>query len=90
MFGKLLNQVWHKPQPKPIQASEKRDSTELSKLKDLFVLRSSNYPCSRCCIDGKTCAKIHFANKTICVCPKEDAGDLVRKIKKTITSKNKK
>ena len=48
---------------------------------EYYVLHESNYPCDHCSTETKECKKIIFADRTICICPKDEV--------KTFCNKNK-
>ena len=60
----------------------KKQESEAANLASLYVLRADSYPCDKCNIEGSTCMKLHFADRTICVCPKEEANTFRNKIKR--------
>ncbi|MBR1449783.1 MAG: hypothetical protein IJ588_13720 [Prevotella sp.] len=49
----------------------KQQDNGFAALVNLHVLRADNYPCDKCTIEDKHCFKLHFADRTICVCPHE-------------------
>lgn len=73
MFGNLLNHVWRKPEPKPVQTSEKQDLT-VADLKNYVVLKGNTYPCDKCGIESPDCFKLHFADRTVCVTHKSNVN----------------
>lgn len=46
----------------------KNESLELN---TLHVLKTNSYPCEKCNIENQYCRKLHFADRTICVTPKD-------------------
>ena len=55
----------------------------LGQLCDLFILSThKERHCDKCGIETEGCFKLHFANQTICVCPKEKAVELPKRSKK--------
>lgn len=51
-------------------AKESRPVVELSKFHILF---GKPLACEHCMFEKRNCQKLHFANRTLCVCDKEDA-----------------
>lgn len=39
-------------------------------LKDFYVLHDNNFTCDKCKLEMGDCTKLTFADRTICVCPK--------------------
>ena len=74
-FQKTLNHFWHKPEhtSKPAQDGLPAAITSLA------VLREHSYPCDKCNIESQHCFKLHFADRTICVIPKEYVNDFCSK-----------
>lgn len=66
----LLNQIWRKPE-QPAASASPAEKT-LAHLNGLCVLRADNYPCDKCSIEIRSCTKLHFSDRTICVCPEQD------------------
>ena len=48
------------------------NTTSLSNLHDLCIIKNKNYLCDKCKFEGRGCKKLEFANQTICVCDKSD------------------
>ena len=54
------------------RANLKEDSSSLSKLHKLCIIKNKDYLCDKCKFEGLKCKKLEFANQTICVCDKAD------------------
>lgn len=64
---KNLSRFWRRPKSEaPIQ------------LHRLFVLRSNDYPCSRCILADKDCFKLIFHNHTICATNRENVNSYIK------------
>ena len=48
------------------------NTTSLSKLHNLCIIKNKNYLCDKCKFVNTDCKKLEFANQTICVCDKSD------------------
>ena len=57
-------------------------TNELKSLKDLYILKTSDYPCDSCNIETKNCRKLVFANQTICVIDKANVNSFRAKPKR--------
>ena len=72
-----------------IKDSVEERPNEFECLKDLFIVRATNFPCERCNIETKHCKKLIFADRTICVAPKDKVNtfQISEKRKKQILKK---
>lgn len=71
MSGKLLNHVWRKPHSNPVQGSKKPEIT-IGDLPKYEIIKDNSYPCKDCGIrNDSNCRKLHFADRTICIRPKQ-------------------
>lgn len=50
----------------------KEKDADLRQLVKLFVLSVQDKRCENCNLETDNCRKLHFANQTICVCPKTE------------------
>ena len=58
-------------------------SVDQSSLVNYTVLHENNYKCERCKLESEDCKKLHFADRTICVCPKDKIISFKNNAKKT-------
>jgi hypothetical protein len=63
----------------------KKDFAE--ELKDLFIIRTTNAKCDKCELETDKCKKLIFADRTICVVPKEEVNNFI-KVQKRKYKKN--
>jgi predicted RNase H-like nuclease (RuvC/YqgF family) len=47
---------------------------KIDNLNELFIIKSDNYKCEKCAFESDDCAKLHFANQTICVTHKDNVN----------------
>ena len=67
---KLLKLFCKKSEPKTVEV--KRESVDLSKLENHFILNVGDKHCDTCSLETLNCFKIDTADKCVCLCPKKD------------------
>ena len=71
--GKLQDQI---------SADSKAVKDDFYNLCNYHVLHDISYPCDHCKTETKGCKKLIFADRTICVCPKNEVKSFRNKNKK--------
>lgn len=78
---KTLNHFWRKPSAQPAHTSSVGGDNIA--VHSLYVLRPYSYPCDICRLESPDCFKLHFANTTVCVAPKDCVNDFSSKHRTT-------
>ena len=53
--------------------------SETENLSSLFILRDSSFPCEKCNLENEYCKKLSFADRTICVAPRDKVNFFSKK-----------
>lgn len=59
--------------------NQAREAQPFAELRKLHILFGKPLACEHCMFEKFNCQKLHFANRTLCVCAKEDAHSFLVK-----------